>query len=233
MAEPKVLSTLREKANLASPAFTGTPTVPTAAAGTNTTQAASTAFVSNAISEIPQTDTKNTAGASNLTGTKLYVLGATSQSTNPQTYSNSSVYISSSNVLMGAAWNDYAEFRSATAVEPGRCVCERGNGTLELSQERLQPAPAIISDTFGFAIGETETCTVPIAVSGRVLAYLSPEDKVTVGDPVCAGLDGTVSVMTRDEVREYPDRIVGIVSEIPTYKEWNGVEVNGRIWIKI
>ena len=33
------------KANIASPAFTGTPTVPTAAVGTNTTQIASTAFV--------------------------------------------------------------------------------------------------------------------------------------------------------------------------------------------
>jgi hypothetical protein len=33
------------KANLASPTFTGTPAVPTAAAGTNTTQAASTAYV--------------------------------------------------------------------------------------------------------------------------------------------------------------------------------------------
>lgn len=33
------------KANLASPAFTGTPTAPTAAAGTNTTQIATTAFV--------------------------------------------------------------------------------------------------------------------------------------------------------------------------------------------
>lgn len=37
-------------APLASPAFTGTPTVPTATAGTNTTQAASTAFVANAVS---------------------------------------------------------------------------------------------------------------------------------------------------------------------------------------
>jgi hypothetical protein len=37
------------KADLASPAFTGTPTVPTATAGTNTTQAASTAFVASAI----------------------------------------------------------------------------------------------------------------------------------------------------------------------------------------
>lgn len=37
------------KAPLASPAFTGTPTVPTAALGTSTTQAASTAFVANAV----------------------------------------------------------------------------------------------------------------------------------------------------------------------------------------
>jgi glucose-6-phosphate 1-dehydrogenase len=37
------------KANLASPAMTGTPTAPTATAGTNTTQLATTAFVSAAI----------------------------------------------------------------------------------------------------------------------------------------------------------------------------------------
>lgn len=40
-----LLSDLALKAPLASPALTGTPTVPTAAQGTNTTQAASTAFV--------------------------------------------------------------------------------------------------------------------------------------------------------------------------------------------
>lgn len=38
------------KAPLASPAFTGVPTVPTATPGTNTTQAASTAFVASALS---------------------------------------------------------------------------------------------------------------------------------------------------------------------------------------
>ena len=37
------------KANLASPTFTGTPAAPTAAAGTNTTQIATTAFVQTAI----------------------------------------------------------------------------------------------------------------------------------------------------------------------------------------
>lgn len=38
------------KAPLASPTFTGTPAVPTAEAGTNTTQIASTAFVATAVS---------------------------------------------------------------------------------------------------------------------------------------------------------------------------------------
>lgn len=38
------------------------------------------------------TDTKNTAGSTNSTS-KLYLIGATSQATNPQTYSNSNLYI--------------------------------------------------------------------------------------------------------------------------------------------
>ena len=46
----KVINTaLGNKANLASPTFTGTPKAPTAAAGTNTTQLATTAFVKNAV----------------------------------------------------------------------------------------------------------------------------------------------------------------------------------------
>ena len=43
---------LDAKAPLASPALTGTPTAPTAAAGTNTTQLATTAFVSTAVSNL-------------------------------------------------------------------------------------------------------------------------------------------------------------------------------------
>lgn len=43
---------LNAKANLASPALTGTPSAPTATAGTNTTQIATTAFVSTAVSNL-------------------------------------------------------------------------------------------------------------------------------------------------------------------------------------
>jgi hypothetical protein len=41
--------------------------------------------------------------------------------------------------------------------------------------------------------------------------------------------------MTREEIREWPDRIIGIVSEIPQYETWgeNNIKVNNRIWIKI
>lgn len=234
MAEPKVLSTLKVKANLESPDFTGIPTAPTAASGTTTTQIASTAFVNNALSSYSSTDTKNTAGSTNLTSTKLYIIGATSQATNPQTYSNSSVFISTNNVLMGAAWNDFAEFRRSEIQEPGRVLCETGLGDLILATERLQPGAEVISDTFGFAIGETEFCKTPVAVAGRVLAFPYEDiNTYSAGDAVCAAPGGTVSRMTREEIKEYPERIIGTVSEIPTYKYWNETEVKGRIWIKI
>lgn len=138
--------------------------------------------------------------------------------------------------VYGAVWNDYAEYRSSDPVKPGRVICETGNGTLKLSTERLQPGANVVSDTFGFAIGETENCKTPIAVSGRVLVY-TYEDRYSyeAGDPVCAAPGGTVSKMSREEVMMYPDRIVGTVSEIPEYECWGtgNVEVKNRIWIKV
>ena len=55
------------------------------------------------------------------------------------------------------------------------------------------------------------------------------------GDTVCAGPNGKVVKMTRKEIQEWPDRIVGTVSEIPKYDTWGSgnVKVNGRIWIKV
>lgn len=138
--------------------------------------------------------------------------------------------------VLGAVFNDYAEYRQANKARPGRCVIEVGDGNMILSTERLQPGANIVSDTFGFAIGETPLAQVPIAVCGRVLAYPFENKEVyEPGDAVCSGPDGTISKMTREEIKEWPDRIVGYVSEIPTYEYWGSdkVEVNGRIWIKI
>ena len=139
--------------------------------------------------------------------------------------------------VYGAVWNDYAEYREQNEmIEPGYCVASADNGRVYKTTEKFQACDGIVSDTFGFAIGETENNKTPLAVAGRVLAYCEGNRyDYHAGDTVCAGPDGKVVKMSREEIREWPDRIVGIVSEIPEYETWGSgnVPVNGRIWIKV
>lgn len=140
--------------------------------------------------------------------------------------------------VWGAVWNDYAEFREGDTIEPGKCVIEVGNDTLITSTERMMPGANITSDTFGFAIGETDQAKTPIAVSGRVLAYpyeSREEFKKNIGRPVCSGPNGTVSIMTDEEYRNKGYCAIGTISAVPDYEEWGTgkVKVNGRVWIKV
>lgn len=140
--------------------------------------------------------------------------------------------------LYGAVWNDYAEFRNGDTIESGKCVVEVGDDTLITSTKRMMPGANITSDTFGFAIGETEQAKTPIAVSGRVLAYpyeSREEFKKNIGRPVCSGPNGTVSIMTDEEYRNKGYCAIGTISAVPDYEEWGTgkVKVNGRVWIKV
>ena len=146
--------------------------------------------------------------------------------------------------VYGAVWNDYAEFRQTKdKIEPGRCIKEIGDDTLEVTTERLQAGCEIVSDTYGFGIGETEKCKTPTAASGRVLAYPYEDRELLrqhIGEPVCSGPNGTVSLMTHEEAKNYPWLIIGTISAIPDYEEWEAgykgghtIKVNGRIWIRI
>lgn len=141
--------------------------------------------------------------------------------------------------VYNAVWNDYAEYRTYNDGETpyGRVVCENGDDSVSLSAKRLQPGAMICSDTFGHCMGEEEN-GIPIAVAGRVLAYpLEPREEYNffIGQAVCAGPNGTVSIMTKDEVKEYPEAVVGYVSAVPQYEEWGTgkVKVDGRVWIKV
>lgn len=138
--------------------------------------------------------------------------------------------------VVGAVYNDYAEYRHAKVpVKPGKVVREVGNGQVQFCQKRCDKACMVVTDTYGFIIGDSKKPNpIPIAVAGRVLAY-PDTTKLKVGDPVCSGRYGTVSKMKWWEKILYPERMIGIVSEIPTYDEWgeDKVEVDKRIWIRV
>lgn len=144
--------------------------------------------------------------------------------------------------ITGAVWNDYAECREADTIEPGYVLVETGDDSLTKSTERLSPFAGVSSDTWGFSQGETNKAKTPIAVAGRVLVYpWQDRNNYKPGDCVCAAPEGKVDIMTHEEIIQYPDRIVGTVSSVPTYDKWGGgenadrepVDVNGRIWIKV
>lgn len=143
----------------------------------------------------------------------------------------------SASKVTGAVWNDYAEYREQEEeIKPGYCVTSSNDGKIRKTTEKFQTCDGIVSDTFGFSIGETDNSKTPLAVAGRVLAYCEGNRyDYNAGDTVCAGPEGRVVKMTREEIREWPDRIVGIVSEIPEYKTWgtDNVLVDDRIWIKV
>ena len=138
--------------------------------------------------------------------------------------------------VYAAVFNDYAECRKTINLEPGRVVIDNDDGSLSCANARLLPGAQVISDTYGNLIGEMSEAQTPIAVAGRVLVYTyQSREKYHAGMAVCSAPNGAVDIMTREEIREYPDCIIGIVSEIPNYEKWgtDQVDVNGRIWIKV
>ena len=151
-------------------------------------------------------------------------------------------------IFAATGWSDLAEYRRTIEHEPGRAVIPTDCGIAKRATKRLQPGARIVSDTYGFCLGESDDEQSPIALTGRVLAYpCRPISEYHAGDAVCSGPNGTVDLMTREEIQKYPDCIIGIVNEIPTYPIWNpkhtddrqkvvfneNVEVRGRIWIDV
>lgn len=130
------------------------------------------------------------------------------------------------------------EYRKAIGrPSPGRVLVETESGVLKESNARLQPVAGIVSDTIGLAFNKTQDNKCPVTVAGRVLAFpFENKEGFRIGDPVCSAPNGCVSLMTREEVKCWPDRVIGIVSEIPGTFNWGPKDatfVNGRIWIRV
>ena len=90
--------------------------------------------------------------------------------------------------IYGGVWNDYAEFRDQEkTIKPGYCAYCDDDGKLKPTKDRLSRFEGIVSDTFGFAIGQTDECQTPLAVSGRVLVYVEGNrEDYHNGDCLCA-----------------------------------------------
>ena len=126
---------------------------------------------------------------------------------------------------------DYAERRKCNIDIPGTCVRDTEDGIMIGTTARLQPGAHIISDTYCTILGEKGT---PIAIKGRVLARpFQLREKYKIGDCVCSAPNGTVDIMTKQEIKTYPERIIGTVCNIPTEERLDNIDVNNRIWIKV
>ena len=112
----KVINTaLGNKANLASPTFTGSPKAPTAAAGTNTTQIATTAFVTTAVANA-------IAGVTSITYQVVQALPASGE--------NGVIYLVAHSHGTGDAYDEY--------VWVGSSFEKLGNTDIDLSGYMLK-----------------------------------------------------------------------------------------------
>lgn len=195
------------------------------------------------------TDTKVTVDANIATNANYPVVLAysdtntTDAETNILNKSGAKLYFNPSSgqltatTVANAVWNDYAEMRKTNSeVKFGQCVIDNDDGSLSIANARLLPGAQVVSDTWGHIMGETENAKTPVAVAGRVLVYPYRDiNEYHAGQAVCTAPNGTVDIMSREEIMMYPDCIIGIVSEIPDYEIWGtgNVKVNGRIWIKV
>lgn len=143
------------------------------------------------------TDTKNTAGATNSTS-KLYLIGVTEQTANPQTYSNGNVYVENGtlyaqNMIIGSSGGDGGVYEYAFIPASGVMTYTAGHGIYSLSFPLKKGTFALTSDITKSAVG--------------------------LGDVVNAGRDSTPTAnssnyVTSGGVKSYVDNAVSTMSKL-------------------
>ena len=96
--------------------------------------------VSGTLPTSTYTDTKNTAGSTN-TSSQIYLIGATSQAANPQTYSNSSLYFSSGlhsgvSTVGGSVNSTFSQTSNTTTISEDDSY-DRGEFKVEVNSVKL------------------------------------------------------------------------------------------------
>ena len=190
-------TTLDAKAPLASPALTGTPTAPTASAGTNTTQIATTAFVQAAVSasaaglDVKQSVRVATTANITLSGTQTIdtvsvVAGNRVLVKDQTTPSQNGIY-----VVAAGAWTRATDFDSTAEVTTGAFTfVEEGSANKNTGW--------VLSTTGTITVGTTGIVFVKFSASS-----LSEGDGITIlGDTISVnyaeGLTTALGVLRAD-----------------------------------
>lgn len=170
-------------ARLSSPAFTGTPTAPTAASGTSTTQLATTEFVANAVA----------ASASGVTGVK---------GNSESSYRTGNVNLTAANV--GAAPTSHAS--SATTYGTGTSgnyghvkLSDATNGTAAAASGGTAATPKAVADALAAAKSYADdcrtfygTCDTAASTAAKVVAC-STFEELTEGATIHVKFDNSNS----------------------------------------
>ena len=176
-----------------------------------------TTYLNNAGNWATPPDTKNTAG-STASDSKLYVIGATNQAANPQTYSNAKVYIGVDDCLYSNGTKVLTAHQTYTSFT-GKPTADQTPGfgdTVTISQ--------ISQDTSGQVSGTDRTITIPNATATTSAAGLmSPADKTKLT---------AVSVITRVDGTLITRPITGFSAESPVQLYQDPAQDGGSdLWI--
>jgi hypothetical protein len=165
-----------------------------------------------------------------------FEVGNTPAGINPAMYNG---YFYATRVY-NAIWNDIADFQPLAVdqeYKAGKCYFDTLNGA-ELCNVRCQKSViGILSDTFGFGVGNREADNyAPFAIAGWVLAYVIGEN-LEPGDVLTNGEDGSLVKMNQQEKSMYPERIVAIYKKPEDAEFWgpegSQIPVDGRHWVKV
>ena len=133
--------------------------------------------------------------------------------------------------IYNAVWNDYADYwdlKLGENILPGLCYSEYGNG-LEISKKKSDKCCiGICSDTFGHAVG-IRPKSIPIGVAGYVLAYVDKQYK-----PGTLLTNNKCGKLTKANIFDILfKRYIAKYMKKPNEKNFNGILINDRHWVKI
>lgn len=164
-----------------------------------------------------------------MSGNNLYT------TSNKLTFVNSTGTLTAT-IVANAQWNDIAdciEVPDDLEIKEGRVYIMNDDGTYNPSTKYLDDGiMGVASDTYGFKVGDKEGKNeLPIAIGGFVLAYVDQIYKV--GTPLTAGPNGMLTEILLPDKRDYPEKVIATFWKIEPNKNWNGVAVNDRMWVKV